>query len=359
MSDRRLSHAEVYFDQQVADHPEEFEGFFDNYITEPHKIELKLDEEAAKKKRFLLSAIIEPKWPNYYQVQADNPAKNPLPLIARTAFRWMNDNWKCLIDEFAVRYPFEGLTYIRNKTPSTLCAMFADERIIICSSVVGFGSFVYMFERGVRDQQLIVQALRLAGEYDEEEEEQTEQSAESHISQVLNELEDDDRHVGHHHQANCAEALALHLWSVTNTKEEVTLNNFRLVTVTKKSDAIQLFAPCAPNGCEDLLHSMLVFDLKDLGSIDSMDNRALPRAELSDKIVTKHSITETAVGTLWLSCGARCKGTGKYNGAPCYCAHERQGYAFWCTNTESRFTWASSVEDVLTSRRRMASIPRY
>ncbi|MCJ1409650.1 hypothetical protein MMC19_003732 [Ptychographa xylographoides] len=301
---------------------------FGEYELTPHEIRLELDTEAAKKGCFLLSCIRKPKFPDSY---SDDPERF-LPSVAAAAHEWMRENWERLVEDFGREHPAMRLNSKQKKKmkpPFTVCAMIANGQVYICSSARRADSFVSLFRAEDRVNQFIMKALRLA-DLDENKDESSAKS------------------IGHRYQANCAEALTLHLWSVANTDEYVRLDTFALVTVKeRKGGGVEVYPPCNPSSCAILLRRMLIRDVDHRAPEERICLEVHPYARLTDEVVPQRSVTETAVGKLWLSCGARCNGTGRFLGGDCFC-QTVNCYSAWYKKAGSPHPWASIADDSLT-----------
>lgn len=303
--------------------PETFSG----YRTQPHRTELELDIEAAQRGCFLVSCIRKPEWPNFY---SSDPGR-ALPPVAAAAHAWTRDNWGRLLDDFHSNYPNALIKKKQKVPPTTICAMYADGQIFICSSARKSDSFVELFSEENRMNQLVVKALELA-----DLEEKLDPEA--------------GRRLGHIYQANCAEALTLHLWSVTNQSDDVKLDSFSEITVKEREGGgAEVYAPCNPDGCAILLRGMLVHDVDHLSPGERIRLGSHPYGRLTDEIVPKPSVTETAEGTLWFSCAARCNGIGQYLKQPCIC-QTRGWYSAWRREPGAPDSWATTVDESLTKK---------
>lgn len=303
--------------------PETFRG----HRTQPHDIELELDVKAAQRGCFLVSCIRKPEWPEFYS----NDPGRALPPVAAAAHEWTRNNWSRLLDDFKAHYPKALVKATQKVPPTTICAMYADGQIFICSSARKSDSFVKLFDEEHRVNQLIVKALEFA-------------DLEEKLGPETGER------LGHKYQANCAEALTLHLWSVTNQKADVKLDSFTEITVKERENGgVEVYAPCNPDGCAIVLRGMLVHDVDHLAPGERIRLGSHPFGRLTDEIVPKPSVTETAEGSLWLSCAARCNGTGQYLEKPCIC--QTQGwYSAWFKSPGAPHPWATIVDDSLTKK---------
>lgn len=300
---------------------------------------LRLDEEAAKKGCFLVSMICLPKWPKHYEENWERT----LPAVACGYYESMRSEWKWLVDDFIEEHPNVDTKNVRNRVPTTICAMFAHDAIIISSSARKAGTFIDLHDEEQRGNQLVVQALQLAGLYENKDKTNNEWR-----SDYMNEGPRKQEY--HRHEANCAEALTLHLWSVANRRAIAYPHSFKMVTVTRQGGKVQLSTPCSPSGCADMLYRMLVQDVKELpeGDMSLLPSELHAGAELSDEPGPQHSITESSVGKLWLSCGAQCNGTGQFlKLEECRCTFSGW-YSAWHRNVDDKPPYAVAATECLS-----------
>ena len=314
--------------------------------TMEHNLKLELDEEAAKKGCFLVSTICLPKWPGHY----DANWEQTLPTVAYAAYEYMKLNWKKLVDAFIKNHPNVNTKNVRNRVPRTICAMFAHDAIIISSSARKISTFIDLQDKEQRGNQLVVQALQLADLYENEDKRDNE-----YLGDFVDEGPREQKY--HRHEANCAEALTLHLWSVANRRAIAYPHSFKLITVTRQGGKVQLYTPCSPSGCADMLDRMLVQDVKELpeGDMSLLPSELQAGAELSDEPGSQHSITESSVGKLWLSCGAQCNGTGRFHEAECRCTFHGW-YSAWHRNVHDEPPWATPATKSLSSQEHEALV---
>ena len=290
--------------------------------TESDELQLKLDEEAARQGYFLVSSIRRPSYPGFFTEEV-------LGGIAQQALEEMRQKWKTLVDSLTnMGESSAALKFtMRKRAPTAVCVLFAADKLFICSSVrrLNGKSFINLISPDDIDRQLIIQALKLADLYDDEEGENSEPE------------------IGHDHQANCAELLALHLWSVSNTERLEHPDRFSLVTVRQQAGETGVFAPCTPNGCAEVLRTL---------NIDPPSRKLLaiqsPVRKLFLQPAPQHSITETQPGYLHLYCGGRCGGTRwEVRGrVECQCTMF-PAYSAWYRNRNDIPSWASMLNDPL------------
>lgn len=301
------------------------------------RFDLKLDESAAQKGYYLLSSVINATELNRNDVY-EFVTEGTLAGIAVKAHQEMRRMFKPLVTEFANRSDEKLKSHalrMSRRDPTTLTALYtchgAGSNIILASSARKSDgqSLVYLFPPEERARQFILQSLELADLY-----------VEGGVPEIV-----------HDHSGNCAEVVALHLWAATNSAAYVYTNTFSIVTVKQSGGVKEIFAPCNPMGCENILRSLALQDVRPVvpvfdlfstqgGTTSSEDIPLVMEPDdmkaLKLRAVHTPSITQSSPGFLYIACGGRCGGTGFYSTLrgseeECYCTMHGN-YSTWFLN---------------------------
>ncbi|KAL8846249.1 MAG: hypothetical protein Q9221_008650 [Calogaya cf. arnoldii] len=206
----------------------------------PITLGLELDQAAASQGYFLISVVIE-----IPPSVAKDVAGEQLAQIARQAYLIMKNREKDLWLEF------EHITNVTLKSrqrtlPTTMSVMLIKQRLFIASSVRKAPSISWIkAEKSARESaqggrsyppgvhnMFVVKALQQSNMY-------TKGS------------------VSHRTQANCAEMVCLHLWSLMGASMLEDLKDAQIVTVWRdgEADSVEVKSPCE-GGCEKVLQTL-------------------------------------------------------------------------------------------------------